>query len=152
MPHREVLWMLGIAASQASSFSLLLYSLQPPLAQAPVATYSLWLDNQRVRGNLMREMWRTQFMRFLSVASVQHKKKTIHHHHCSIYIVFTSNRTSHLHSLSCKHTHIYIYICLAQMWHIIHHVSIRTKFDLKNLYFHTFNLFTNFNIGTTSYT
>lgn len=32
-------------------------------------------------------------------------KRKPHTHHCSIYIIFTSNRTSHLHSFSCKHTH-----------------------------------------------
>jgi hypothetical protein len=48
MPYKEVPWMLGTAACQASSFCILLYSLQPPLAQAPVATHGLWLDNQTV--------------------------------------------------------------------------------------------------------
>jgi hypothetical protein len=146
MPHEEVPSLLGMAACQASYFSLLLYSLQPPLAQASIATHGLWLDSMG-KHNMRYDMWRGQSMRLLSVASVQHKKKTIHCHHCSTYTVFTSNRTSHLHSIT-YHQHI----CLAQMWHNIHHKSIWRKLRLKNLYFHTFNLFTYFNIGTTSYT
>lgn len=135
MSHRGVPWMLRMAACQASSFSLLLYSLQPPLAQALVATYGWWLDNQTVWGSIMREMWRSQSMRHLSVALVQHKKKTtqssLFNLHC-IYIKqnFAITPTHHQH------------IRLAQMWHNIHHVSIWRKFNLKNLYFRTFNSFT----------